>query len=296
MPYPYDKLGIGNVENSTLKLARQHAEMRRNYTSIAEQAAQALAANRRGYEGVVEQAVAAMRAARRDYAMIHEDAIEAVGYARSSIAEQLASIRPRTGFQETLDAIRLRQDNESAMQSILRMDRQLHRWSDVTRTDAFSASIERAINSGELATKSLLARAQELALWDRNPIIGARLASIPATYASFCESTQRQLSLARETHLKNALSGSILLAERHLLGSIDTITPFIPLSPGPPRYFPTVPLRLYTVQKEELEAAETLEYPNDPEELAQHSPAAISSDECVSNVTFNPSRQRDSAA
>jgi len=130
-----------------------------------------------------------------------------------------------------------------------------------------------------LATKSLLARAQELALWDRNPIIGARLASIPATYASFCESTQRQLSLARETHLKNALSGSILLAERHLLGSIDTITPFIPLSPGPPRYFPTVPLRLYTVQKEELEAAETLEYPNDPEELAQHSPAAISSDD-----------------
>jgi hypothetical protein len=278
MPHPYDKFGVG-AENSTLELARRNAEITRNYTSIAEQAAQVLAANRRGYEGIVEQAVAAMNAARREYSIIHGEAIDAVRQARSSIADQMASIRPKTGIHATLDAIRLRQDNQSAFQSVLQMDRQLRRRSDVTRIEGFEGLMERAQTSYDLATKSILARAQELALWARNPMIGARLASIPAAYASFCESAGRQLSLASETHLKNALSGSLLLAERHLLGSIDAIAPFIPQSPGPPPLPPTVPLRLYRVQKEELEASDTLEYSDDPEELAQHSPAAISSED-----------------
>ena len=77
MPHPYDKFGVG-AENSTLELARRNAEITRNYTSIAEQAAQVLAANRRGYEGIVEQAVAAMNAARREYSIIHGEAIDAV--------------------------------------------------------------------------------------------------------------------------------------------------------------------------------------------------------------------------
>ena len=174
----------------------------------------------------------------------------------------------------------------------LNIDHQFDSWKKIDQVLGIDsrnmALLQRAHETWTVGIHSLLKRTIEAGIWENNPSLGLRISSLPAVYTSFCRSTGRNLRLTQNGHLTKALEGSLVLAEDHLLKSIEIISPLLRREIEPEPLSSLRATRLYQVQQTELSAAPEIQDAQNLDELVGISEAAASEADVLKMLQLIP--------
>jgi hypothetical protein len=290
--------------SAAVQFARQMEAQRRHYDTVYGQTAATMEAMRRRYDSLIGQTTAAMEAQRRHYDTVYgrtAATMEAMRRRYDSLIGQTTAAMEAVhrhnalvieGNRTVMEVLWDKQDSAIALKLISQMEQQSRVLNGLARERsagvAPSSAIVRANEAWTVGVTSVLGRAAEVGLWEKHPILGARLTALPNAYTSFCSSTSRELAHAANEHTVRALEGALRLAGQHFIEATDTISLLVAVPVQRDISTPPSPMRLYVVQKDELVAAPEITNPEDLDELTGRSEAAGSAAEVLRMLKLLP--------